>query len=265
MQNKNQGFTLIEITVVLAIVGLLALGAVSGLSKLRENAKFQEDKQQLQDIKSSLLAFVAINNYLPCPARPEDLGVEFRDTLSGRCKILVGELPYEALETYSANPFKNTYSYHINRKALSNATSLRFESSSYFASKNCFSDSNDSSDTYNGSNPPCFQKQTHPVKIKSEKDSTTHFIKGIGNLTLKDSEGNILQDNLPALVISHGKNNCNSSNLGQAETLNCSKDASNTSFYKAQQNLEEVEHFDDLILGITSLEIKQAAGVLQPN
>lgn len=263
MRTKNQGFTLIELAVVLAIVGLLALGAVSGLSSLRENAKFQEDKQQLQDIKNTLLAFVAINNYLPCPARPQDLGKEYRDAASFKCKTLVGELPYATLETYSANPFTNTYSYHINRKALGNATNLRFESSSYFASGKCFADLNSSFDTLNGTNPPCFQQKTHPVIIQSTKDSANHFKKGQGNLTIKDSAGKVLQDNLPALIISHGKNSCSDNlKLGQFEALNCSQDASNTIFYKTEQSLEEAKHFDDLLLGITSLDIKQAAGVL---
>lgn len=267
MQTKNQGFTLIELAIVLAIIGLLALGAVLGLNNLRENAKVQEDKQQLKDIKSALLAFVTINNYLPCPARPEDLGKEYRDMVSLRCKITSGELPYATLETHQANPFGQTYSYHINRQASVNNTNLRFESSSYFASGNCFTDFNNPQDTQNGANPPCFQRKTHPVKIQDTKDSTNYFETGKGNLTIKDNTNKVLMENLPALIISHGKNNCASANLGQFEQAshNCNSNANNTTFYQAQHNNEPDQHFDDLILGVSNLEIKQAAGVLQPN
>ena len=65
---SHQGFTLIEVAVVLVVIGLL-LGSILGpLSTQERNRKISLVETQLEDIREALLGYAAINGHLPCPA-----------------------------------------------------------------------------------------------------------------------------------------------------------------------------------------------------
>jgi prepilin-type N-terminal cleavage/methylation domain-containing protein len=64
----QQGFSLVELAVVLVIVSLLAGGLIFGLSAQREAAALQDARRQLETVKEALLGFAMANGRLPCPA-----------------------------------------------------------------------------------------------------------------------------------------------------------------------------------------------------
>jgi prepilin-type N-terminal cleavage/methylation domain-containing protein len=84
-QRSQGGFTLLELTIVLAIVGLLAVGALKAGSVLRENAGISETSKRLDTLVMALQTFLVKNNRLPCPAKPdlldtdENFGLEARE------------------------------------------------------------------------------------------------------------------------------------------------------------------------------------------
>jgi prepilin-type N-terminal cleavage/methylation domain-containing protein len=99
-QRSQGGFTLLELTIVLAIVGLLAVGALKAVSALRENAGISETSKRLDTLVMALQTFLMKNNRLPCPADP-DIDTKFGDELCPSTPlsgvILGGVIPGRAL------------------------------------------------------------------------------------------------------------------------------------------------------------------------
>jgi prepilin-type N-terminal cleavage/methylation domain-containing protein len=73
---RQNGFTLVELAIVLVIVALLAGGLMMTLSAQRENIASTETKRRLDEIREALLGYVAANGRLPCPAAPLATGIE---------------------------------------------------------------------------------------------------------------------------------------------------------------------------------------------
>lgn len=68
----NRGFSLLEMAVVLAIVGLLIAGLLPNLTSQIEQQRRTETRKQLADIQQALLGFAIINGRLPCPTTIAD-------------------------------------------------------------------------------------------------------------------------------------------------------------------------------------------------
>lgn len=242
MTRKHQtGFTLVEIAIVLAILGIVLGGLFAGTSALRETAKFKEDQQKLQDIKAALLSYVAVNHYLPCPTNTIDGNTglqsppENRATTDGSCDVTYGYLPYADLGTHAVNAYGLPFSYVVNQQAnLTTNTSNEAHSASYFGAANC---------NINAGSPPCFYKDTPPTAADT----------GSGNFRITNGTSQVLADNVPLLVISHGQNNC--TNVNGFEQQNCSDSA--TTYFQAPQNREGTNAFDDVLIWLSSLEIKR--------
>ncbi|HEY9017393.1 type II secretion system protein [Thiomicrospira sp.] len=242
MTRKHQtGFTLVEMAIVLAILGIVLSGLFAGTSALRETSKFKEDQQKLQDIKAALLSYVAVNHYLPCPTNPigGNTGLqsppENRAATDGSCDLSYGYLPYADLGTHAVNAYGIPFHYVINQQAnLAANTSNEAHSASYFGAADC---------AINSGNPPCFNQTTPPIPADT----------GTGNFQISDGGSQILAENIPLLVISHGQNNCN--NVTGFEQQNCSDSA--TTYFQAPQNREGSNAFDDVLIWLSSLEIKR--------
>jgi prepilin-type N-terminal cleavage/methylation domain-containing protein len=68
MINKNAGFTLIEIAIVLLIVTII-LGYTVAMAPLQQELKqYRQADEEMEKIIDSLYAFGQVNGYLPCPA-----------------------------------------------------------------------------------------------------------------------------------------------------------------------------------------------------
>ncbi|MGR8921187.1 MAG: type II secretion system protein [Gammaproteobacteria bacterium] len=68
--SRQRGFTLLELAVVTAIIGLLVAGAVTGVGAVRTNAKIKETNRSLAAVELLLRAYFAREGRLPCPAVP---------------------------------------------------------------------------------------------------------------------------------------------------------------------------------------------------
>jgi prepilin-type N-terminal cleavage/methylation domain-containing protein len=67
--NAHQaGFSLLEMSIVLAIVGLLLAGLLPSVSGQIEQQRRNETRKQLDEIKDALIGYAIVNGRLPCPA-----------------------------------------------------------------------------------------------------------------------------------------------------------------------------------------------------
>ncbi|OFZ66656.1 MAG: hypothetical protein A2V79_05780 [Betaproteobacteria bacterium RBG_16_56_24] len=70
LMNQQNGFTLVEMAVVLMIVGLLLGGLLPTLSSQVEQQRTNETRKQLDEIQQALIGFAIVYGRLPCPAPP---------------------------------------------------------------------------------------------------------------------------------------------------------------------------------------------------
>ncbi|KUJ72910.1 type II secretion system protein [Thiomicrospira sp. WB1] len=251
LAKKNQnGFTLVEIAIVLAILGFLSASIVGGIGAFRDSADFKQDERQLKDIKEALLSFVAVNGYLPCPDTDGD-GKENREG-DNTCTSSNDELPFADLGTHSKNPWGNPYYYLVNQGADSVPASS-FASASYF-----YSDPNCTVSDAGKTTPPCFELGTYPVASRSANDTSSDALEGVGNYDVKVMNGdadNLVSDT-PLVVLSLGSNGC--PGVADEEQNNCdAKNGTSQTLYKGQQSRQDNDFFDDTLIWLTALEIKR--------
>ena len=95
---RSSGFSLVELTVVLTVIGLLLGGAINAIKLSRETEHIRATRLALQTARQALLGYMVRNGRLPCAASldAQSRGVEQRDA-EGRCVQLQGYLPWATL------------------------------------------------------------------------------------------------------------------------------------------------------------------------
>lgn len=134
---KQQGFSLIEITVVLAIVGLLLAATITPLSVSIEQGQRAQVEEQFEDIEDALMGYTLSNGQLPCPdcrtgssstnpnctsgVNSEGDGLEDRDA-AGDCaldaatgigNVIIGNLPWATLGVNGIDSWGRTFNYAV--------------------------------------------------------------------------------------------------------------------------------------------------------
>jgi len=248
----QKGFTLIEITIVLLILGLLIAGILGPLSIRVEQKQRQETQDQLDDIKNTLIGFAITEGRLPCPdcriatagscndpsvtlndGREDRIGAAGSQTcaadVGSNNYYSIGNLPWVDLGVSEFDAWREHFTY---------AVTSDFADESYGASNE---------DVNNRPNP-C---GTATVGVSFELCSG-------GNLDIQTVDENDpsrpivpipLVDNVPALVFSGAKNDFTAqatpSPLEQENTNN-----DNVFFYD-DYRLETNNEFDDLMIWIS--------------
>lgn len=93
---RNQrGFSLVEISIVVLIMGLLLGGLMAPLSVQRENARLRDGHDQLESARTAITGFALVNGYLPCPATAASDGLSA--SVAGGCTVQHGFVPATTL------------------------------------------------------------------------------------------------------------------------------------------------------------------------
>ena len=93
--SRQRGFTLVELSIVILIMGLILGGLAMPLSVQRENARLKDAASQLADVEAALAGFALANGYLPCPATPASNGTAAAS--GGGCTRQHGFVPASTL------------------------------------------------------------------------------------------------------------------------------------------------------------------------
>jgi prepilin-type N-terminal cleavage/methylation domain-containing protein len=107
------GFSLIELSIVLIVFGLLASGTVGSLSGQRRLADERRAQRQLDETLEALYGFAITNGRLPCPA---EATLASSDEAAGReaCPLEHGVLPWRTLGVTELDPWGQRLSYYAN-------------------------------------------------------------------------------------------------------------------------------------------------------
>lgn len=122
MRCQQQGFTLIEMAIVMFIVALLLGGMLLPLSAQQDIRQRQETEKSLNDIRDALMGYAVVNGYLPCPA-PVDLstgGAEAARDANGVCALRVGLVPWTTLGLGHLDAWGHLFRYSVS-PAFSNS------------------------------------------------------------------------------------------------------------------------------------------------
>lgn len=122
------GFTLIELAVVLVIVGILLGSTLNSLSSRIEYTRKIETIEELEEIKQAMIAFAFVNGFLPCPDCTTNAGgcntvaaaniadgVEDYDAFNNRCSVNenLGNMPWVTLGFGRSDAWNTRYRYTV--------------------------------------------------------------------------------------------------------------------------------------------------------
>jgi prepilin-type N-terminal cleavage/methylation domain-containing protein len=113
--HHNNGFSLVELAIVLVIVALLTSGLLVGISAQRNAAETVDAQHQLENIREALLGFAMANGRLPCPADPAlTSGSEDRPNPTSPCNRTFGVIPWATLSLPETDPWGRRFTYFAN-------------------------------------------------------------------------------------------------------------------------------------------------------
>lgn len=135
----NNGFTLIELAVVLVIIAIMLGSFIGTLSSRIENSRISDTADELEEIKQAMIAFAFVNGYLPCPdcdmvtgncpAATVADGIADFDAAANRCNEdeATGNVPWVSLGFGRSDSWGTRYRYAVQNEYANSATSFSLD------------------------------------------------------------------------------------------------------------------------------------------
>lgn len=110
---KNKGFTLVEMTVVIVIIGLMLGGLLIPLSGQMDQRNYSKAQSDMSEIREALIGYGIANGYLPCPAISSSNGSEDRTGTTCTSNKRAGFLPWAELGLPKLDSWGHIYRYSV--------------------------------------------------------------------------------------------------------------------------------------------------------
>jgi prepilin-type N-terminal cleavage/methylation domain-containing protein len=108
--HRVNGFSLVEMAIVLAIVGILLAGLLPTVSSQIEIQRRNETRKLLAEIQQALVGYAIINGRLPCPAKPTIVTNTTGAGISD-CTLTNGVVPWATLGTSETDAWGRRFTY----------------------------------------------------------------------------------------------------------------------------------------------------------
>ena len=116
----SRGFTLLEITVVLFILGLMIAGLFGPLETQLEARDRRQTQDTLQQLVDALYGYALTNRRLPCPDTNGDGLSDETAATPATCDSFIGFLPSSELGVAQGDAWGNRFTYAVSRPAFTN-------------------------------------------------------------------------------------------------------------------------------------------------
>lgn len=184
-RRREHAFTLLELAIVLAILGVLAAATLAPLGVQLEARARRSTEQRLDAAIEALYGYAVMHGHLPCPDAPDDGdGREDRDA-GGRCRSAAGLLPGVDLGVADRDAWGNRLRYHVTTRLPGSSSGAAFTRAD---DGRC--------DGADGDLDLC---TTGVFVIRTRGDNPRTAV-------AETTAGYTLADTVPAVVLSHGAN-----------------------------------------------------------
>lgn len=247
----EKGFSLVELAIVVAIIGLVFVGMSVTFGTFHHNSQLEEAKSNLAYAKKQLINFAVVNKYMPCPDTDND-GYENR-TLAATgfetCTGATGTIPYTDIglnENQVQDSWNTPFRYAItNRTTLGNFICDKRELSSYFCNQ---SQGVNAWFTMNDTPPFSGVPGPRSLVVCNENAASCNATTAIANIATNSAIAVLIsfnEDGLQTLASCNG--------MGGATSENCDGDEF---YHRARGVNEQNAFFDDNVLAISGQEVK---------
>lgn len=113
MNRQQQGFSLVEMAIVLVIVGLMIGGLITPLATQMEQRRASETQKAMDEAKEALIGYALRYGYLPCPAVSAFNGLEDRAEQRCRNGKRQGFLPWATLGVAKSDGWNHLFRYSV--------------------------------------------------------------------------------------------------------------------------------------------------------
>jgi len=247
--SKSAGFTLLELAIVLFVLVLVLGSLLTPLATRMEQQGRKTTRLMLAEIRASLLGYTIMNGYLPCPDCPNS-------NISG-CAGLATEAIGDGMEDgldESGQPTKarNQFATCASERGFLPWATLGAPRHDAWGQHFAYSVTNEFADSTDGETGSTCTEATATAGISfcltSGKD---------GDMTIEDTEGTTIAQNIPALVFSFGANGAltqaraDDGSISDAEKKNWWTERGRT-FITDDYIAKEGEEYDDIMLWIAT-------------